>query len=152
MRQPTIAYSSPQSLLDRFGAVASSLCAIHCITLPWILIALPAVSGSWLTSQPLERAFVLVSIVLASLCSIQGFRTHGRWLVPGATALGAMVLAGSHATAPEICCAAEISWPHAISATLGGALLASGHLLNLRWTRNVGSAPCCSNDSCPAHD
>jgi hypothetical protein len=65
------------ALFDRFGAAASSLCAIHCLCLPWAFVAFPFVADSILANQTAERAFIGVSVLLAACCGVLTCRKHG---------------------------------------------------------------------------
>ncbi|MBG86264.1 MAG: hypothetical protein CMO80_05115 [Verrucomicrobiales bacterium] len=138
-------------ILDRLGFFASSLCAVHCVCMPWLLIALPLLAGTWLVDREIERGFVIASIFLATACTVGGCRTHGRWWLLGLLGTGAAALIGAHATAPPICCADELSWPHALGAAFGGSLLAATHFLNLRLQSTptlVPAADCCDSVGC----
>ncbi|MBL6766021.1 MAG: MerC domain-containing protein [Verrucomicrobiae bacterium] len=139
---------------DRLGLVASSLCAVHCLCLPWLLLLLPFLTGTWLADHEVERGFIIASVFLATACTVGGCRTHGRWSVFFLLSTGACILIGAHVTAPPACCANELSWPHAIGAACGGGLLAAAHFFNLRFQR-PSLAPVisrCCRDNCGAED
>lgn len=136
---------------DRLGFAASSLCAVHCVCMPWLLLAMPFLAGSWLVDRELERGFVIASVLLAAICTAVGCRVHQKWWLMGLLSVGAATLFGAHATAPPACCSDHLSWPHAIGAACGGALLATTHFFNLRLQRTpalVSLDPCCSEGGC----
>lgn len=136
---------------DRLGFVASSLCAVHCVCMPWLLLIMPFLAGSWLADRELERGFVVASVVLAAICTTWGCRVHRKWWLLGLLGAGAVTLFGAHATAPPACCSEHLSWPHAIGAACGGALLAATHFLNLRLQRMPALVPvdqCCGSSGC----
>jgi len=136
---------------DRLGFVASSLCAVHCMCLPWLLLALPFLTGTWLADHEVERGFIIASVLLASACTVGGCRTHGRWSLLFLLGAGAGTLIGAHVTAPPACCADELSWPHAIGAACGGGLLAATHFFNLRFQRPTlapATTHCCGDPLC----
>ena len=84
---------------DRMGFVASSLCAVHCLCLPWLLVAMPFLAGTILADREAERWFVGGSILLATACIIGGCRAHGKWWLVGVLGAGAVALIWGHATA-----------------------------------------------------
>ncbi|HAV64740.1 MAG TPA: hypothetical protein DCY13_20530 [Verrucomicrobiales bacterium] len=139
---------------DRLGFFASSLCAVHCLCLPWLLLALPFLASTWLADREFERAFVLASVFLAAVCTIGGCRAHRKWWLMGLVGAGAVVLLGAHATAPALCCANDLGWPHALGAAFGGGLLAASHGLNLSLRRReppTFHGSCCPRPACSSH-
>ncbi len=142
---------APSLPWDRLGFVASSLCAVHCVCMPWLMLLMPFLAGSWLVDREIERGFVIGSGLLATACTTVGCRVHGKWWLMGLLGLGAATLFGAHATAPPICCSEHLSWPHALGAACGGGILAATHFLNLKWQRALAIVPadqCCSNSGC----
>ena len=138
-------------LWDRGGMFASSLCAVHCVCMPVLLLAMPFLAGTWLTDRDLERGFVYASISLAALCTLGGCRTHGKWWLMGLLGAGAGTLLVAHATAPPACCSEHLSWPNAIGAAFGGLMLASTHYFNIRWQKALAPAAvsgCCNHSDC----
>ena len=59
-----------RTLFDRIGMISSSLCAIHCILMPWLLMIAPILTGTIFTDAKLENVFVAFSILLAGFCGI----------------------------------------------------------------------------------
>ena len=124
-----------ESRVDRFGAFASMLCAIHCALLPLVFGVLPALGLGFLAEHGFERAFVGFAIVLASISLIYGLRKHGSYraflfLVPGILLLVIGVLIGSNHSDP---------W-HATVVSIGGTLIALSHVINMRLTHVHGPA------------
>jgi hypothetical protein len=120
-------FRSHRSLLDRFGASASLLCALHCALLPVGLALLPALTGSLLAERSFEVGFVLFATALAVLTVALSWRRHhllaALWfLVPGVILLWAGSFTELH----------EIEPLHTIMVTMGGTLVGVGHLVNLR--------------------
>ena len=64
------------SKLDRAGATASFLCAIHCAIMPLIITFLPLLGLSFLASEPVEWGLLLASATLGSWSLCLGFRQH----------------------------------------------------------------------------
>jgi hypothetical protein len=119
--------------IDRFGAFASMLCAIHCALLPVVFGVLPALGLGFLANHAYEQAFVGFAILLASISLWFGLRKHGSYLaflflVPGIILLIAGVLIGFD----------HSSSGHALIVSIGGSLVALSHLANLRLTHVHG--------------
>lgn len=113
--------------IDRLGAFASMLCAVHCALLPVVFGVLPALGLGFLANHRYEQAFVGFAILLASISLWFGVRNHGSYraflfLVPGIILLIVGVLIGvDHADRT-----------HAVVVSIGGTLVALSHLVNLR--------------------
>ena len=132
---------------DRVGFMASSVCAVHCICLPILIIVMPFLAGTWLVDREFEFWFAGTSVCLAIGCSIRACQAHRKYWLIGLALLGGSLLLGAHATAPAICCLEDLSWPHFLGTALGGGLLAITHFFNLRISK-CESPECC----CPAID
>jgi hypothetical protein len=123
-RPPT---SRAWQIADRFGAIASFLCAIHCAALPFVLALLPLVGLEFLADHRIERAFVVFACALALLTLVNGYRRHRR---PGSLMLafpGLSLLLLGVSVAEQYPIAL-----HSVLVTCGGVLLASAHFVNLR--------------------
>ena len=150
-----VAGNAHRPLYDRIGLIASSLCAVHCILMPWLLMFLPILAGTIFTDAKFENVFVAVSILLASFCGYMGCTKHGKWSVMIPVAVGALVLFTVRFSAPAICCPEDISWPHAMGSAFGGSLLAVSHFLNLKFSRQIApeeKSPCCPSENCATHE
>lgn len=111
--------------LDRAGATASFLCAIHCLLAP-VLAATAAAGALLFFHRELEALFVYSSLALGAWSLGWGFLHHRK-----ATVLVLYVLAAAGFLT-------AIYWVHGTPAELpamvsGGLLLAAGHLLNRRF-------------------
>jgi hypothetical protein len=115
---------------DRFGAVASFLCAIHCAALPFVLALLPLLGLEFLADPRFERAFVVFACALALLTLVNGYRRHRR-PVPLMLAFPGLSLLLLGVTVAEQYQLAL----HSTLVTCGGVLLASAHFVNLRIDR-----------------
>ena len=84
----------PRELLDLLGLGLSGLCLVHCVTLPILLVALPAVAGlghdAHHHSLHLVLALVLVPLAVVSL--VPGCLRHRRAPVVMAGALGVVAI------------------------------------------------------------
>jgi hypothetical protein len=138
-------YPQPRTAngVDRFGAIASLLCAIHCAVLPFVLALLPVLGLSFLAGHVFERCFVACASALASWSLLSSYRRHRRtqplWvLLPGLTLLwlGAFIVNEHYGTGI-----------HAVLVAMGGMLLATAHLTNLHLARVPGHAPECRHSA-----
>ncbi|MGZ3458177.1 MAG: MerC domain-containing protein, partial [Archangium sp.] len=106
------------------------LCMAHCLLLPLVLGALPAVMARTLEEAPTHLAVVALAAVLGMASFVPGFRQHRDWrvLVLGAAGLGLLVLAqvAVHEGAAEM----------AVT-MMGGATLVVAHGLNRRRCRTA---------------
>lgn len=62
--------------LDRAGATASFLCAVHCAVMPFLITILPLLGLGFLSSEPVEWGLLAASGVLGTLSLCLGFREH----------------------------------------------------------------------------
>jgi hypothetical protein len=124
---PLLTFRSHRPTFDRVGATASFLCALHCALLPVGLALIPALTGSLLAERSFEVGFVLFASALAVLTLALSWRRHhvatALWfLLPGVIVLWTGAFSGLHDVEPL----------HTILVTIGGTLVAVGHLVNLR--------------------
>lgn len=74
--------------VDRLGAVASSLCAVHCV----VCALLPAVFGAlglgFMLGHEAEWMFTLLAVIFAGIALLHGWRRHGSVHVAGMLAVG----------------------------------------------------------------
>lgn len=124
--------------IDRVGAGASFICAVHCAALPIVIAVLPAIGLGVFANHAFERAFVTFAAILAITSLLTGFRRHRRlrafgFLVPGIVCLLAGIAIDVDAR-PVL---------HAVLVSIGGTLVALSHLANLRLARrHVHDAHC----------
>lgn len=121
--------SSPRRfavLVDRVGATASLLCAVHCALLPFVLAVLPLIGLEFLAGHAFERIFVACAAALASASILAAYRRHRRphalfLMLPGIALLlfGVAVNLDVHVAL------------HTVAVVCGGVLVASAHVTNL---------------------
>ena len=80
---------------DRWGAFASSACAVHCLLSPLLFLSLPSIANVW--AHPASHALLLLAVVPLALTVLwRGYRKHGEHWVIGAALLGlGFVLVGA---------------------------------------------------------
>lgn len=113
--------------LDRVGASASLLCALHCALLPVALAFLPGAVAGWWAGRDFELGFVTFALALAAATLLISYRRHRitapLWfLLPGASLLCLGTFSAWHEQEPL----------HTVLVSVGGTLVAVGHLVNLR--------------------
>ena len=145
--QPAPAFAPPPSpvaaprrlaaLVDRVGATASLLCAVHCALLPFVLALLPLIGLEFLAGHTFERIFVACAAALASASLLVAFRRHRRphalfLMVPGIVLLvfGVAIDINAHVAI------------HTASVVAGGLLVASAHATNLVLAHRHHCASC----------
>jgi hypothetical protein len=113
--------------IDRLGASASFICAVHCMIMPFAVTILPLFGIGFLADDRVEHVVLFISIALAVTSVCYGFRIHRKPGVPilfGAALF--LILMGRNA--PE--------GPLEIALVVPGALLfVCGHFLNHRFCR-----------------
>jgi len=122
-------YAAPRrfaALVDRIGATASLLCAVHCMLLPVVLALLPLIGLEFLAGHTFERIFVACAAALASASILVAYRRHRHpqalfLMVPGIALLlfGVAIDINAHVVI------------HTASVVTGGVLVASAHVTNL---------------------
>ncbi len=112
--------------LDRAGATASLLCAIHCALMPLVVTLLPLLGLAFLADERVEWAMVVLSGVLGATSLCLGFRQHRsrRALATLATGLAFLV-------AGRIAEHYALPWGVVI-VVIGGLSVAASHILNRR--------------------
>lgn len=83
------------SWADRWGTVASSVCALHCAVCALLPAALAGLGLGALLSQKAEWAFTLIAVALGGIALVVGWRVHRSRKVAGLLALGIVGLLSS---------------------------------------------------------
>lgn len=125
------------TLVDRVGATASMLCAVHCALLPFVLALLPLIGLEFLAGHTFERVFVACAAALACASLLSAYRRHRRphalfLMVPGIVLLcvGIVVNLDVHILVHTAC------------VVTGGVLVASAHVVNLVLAHRHHQATC----------
>jgi MerC mercury resistance protein len=120
MNQTTAVTSSAH--VDIVGTCVSLVCAVHCLSLPFLVTVLPLAGAGVLLGGELEVLFIVASVALATGSLCWGFRRHrrGRVFVVLGAALTMIAVGRFLASEPyELVCV-----------VVGAVVLAGGHLLN----------------------
>jgi hypothetical protein len=109
--------------LDLIGFSASSLCALHCAAIPFILTYIPLIGFEFFSNHLVEFLMIGLSLLIGSISFINGYKFHHRRLKPFIIFLTgfALILAG-HFLMP-------VSWEY-VFAPAGALVIAVSHLTN----------------------
>lgn len=126
--------------LDRVGATASMLCAIHCALMPMVITLLPLVGLSFLASEKAEWTLLglSASLGISSLC--WGYREHRRKRALLYLASGLALLASGRIAEER----GSVPWGVGL-VVLGGVTVATSHLINRRLCK---SCRVCQEQEC----
>ncbi|MET3115045.1 hypothetical protein AAKU52_002788 [Pedobacter sp. CG_S7] len=111
--------------LDRFGITASTLCAIHCAVLPFMLTILPLWGLGFLANESIELTMISISIIIGVWSLGRSYWLSHRNLLPTLLLIfGFVFIASGHFLG--------IAVLEPILIPLGGFTIATAHLINLR--------------------
>jgi len=128
--------------LDRAGATASFLCAIHCALMPFVITMLPLLGLSFLASEPVEWTLLLSSATLGTLSLCAGFRQHKSRRV-----FAVLGMALAFLVAGRIFHERHIGIWGPVLMVMGGFSMMGAHLLNQMLCRACGK---CREHGCEA--
>ena len=109
--------------LDRAGIMLSGLCAVHCL-LGIVLVTLLGIGGEALLSPSLHRGGLAIAVLIGTVTLGLGALRHGRTAPLAIGGCGIALMAAGLAV-PH-------GFPEAALTVAGVALVAAGHLRNLR--------------------
>lgn len=123
----------PAATLDRVATMLSGLCLLHCLALPLVIAALPALSE--FSSGHLHAQLLIVAIPVSVVALAIGFRRHANRFVVIFGVLGMLLLVvGGTVLHSHYGLAADRAF------TIAGALvLAVTHYFNNRLARHCGA-------------
>ena len=126
--------------VDRFGALASSLCAAHCALCAMLPAAFGALGLGFLLRHEAEWGFTLIAVTFAVGALALGWLRHRSFIVAAFLVLGIVGLLASRSLEMD---SAHQGASHVAGPAVGvvaGLLLLAGHVLNLRKGR------CCQGE------
>jgi hypothetical protein len=116
------AATASRARIDLVGTCVSLVCAVHCLTVPFLVTVLPLAGAGVLLGGSLEILFIVASVALATGGLCWGFRRHRRWRVFIVLGAALTMIAVGRFLASE---------PYELVFVFMGAMvLAAGHLLN----------------------
>lgn len=127
-RYNCLGMAKSQTLMDKVGMAASSVCALHCALAPLLITLAPLVGLGFLFEESFEIVFMLGTIGLAFLSIAWSFiKTHQNILPFFLFLLGAAIFYIGHQ-----------NWvltdivPHPLLMAMGGLSIAISHYINLK--------------------
>lgn len=142
--------SSRHVSLDKVGAVASFICAVHCLLTGVALGILSIVGLGFFGSPWVDRSFLAVAFVVGGAAAWHGYRKHGSTTPAIMFVVGLGLVLWSRFGMPHDHGAHQAEdWRHIVGTGLsvvGGLLLVSFHIVNMRLQRKCGCAECRAKD------
>ncbi|MEM8799136.1 MAG: MerC domain-containing protein [Pseudomonadota bacterium] len=117
-----------QKKLDAIGIGLSGLCIVHCLLMPLVVVALPALAGSTVEGVWGHALLLAIAIPVSVTAFVSGLRSHGGVRPSIIGGLGLLLM--TSALLPWWTEAGE----RAIT-IIGVVVLASGHFINQRLQR-----------------
>ncbi|QSJ20917.1 MerC domain-containing protein [Nostoc sp. UHCC 0702] len=120
-----------QMLMDRSAIALSTMCAIHCLFLPVVIVVLPALATTSLANESFHHLLLWFVFPISALALTQGCRHHKDRKVLTFGILGLALLIGSAIVGHEFL-TEEVE---RVATVLGATSLAFGHFRNYRLCR-----------------
>jgi hypothetical protein len=80
----------PAAMLDRVAVTLSALCLVHCLALPFLLVALPALSA--FSEGHLHAQMLIIALPVSAVALAFGFRRHANRYILACGILGMLLL------------------------------------------------------------
>lgn len=120
-----------QRLLDRFAIGISTLCIVHCLLTPVVLILVPALAATVVADEAFHKLLLIFVLPTSSAALLLGCRRHKEWRVLALGILGlAQLVAIAYVGHEELGETGET-----LATVAGSLLLALSHLKNYRACR-----------------
>lgn len=129
--------------VDKVGAYASAICAVHCV-LTGVALGLLSVAGLEFLNSPIaEAGFFFTAVVVGTWALVHGIRRHHSVLPAAVFAFGMGSLLVSHFVfghgEPG-----KASIGGTVFSVLGGTCLVTFHVLNQRLSHSCNTCDCCA--------
>jgi hypothetical protein len=136
---------------DEAGLCLSTLCLLHCLTLPFLLVFAPTV-GAVLAAPLIHELLAVLAVATIGFTLVMPAIGKCRWVVVGLGSVGALVVLVSALSTSSACCsllagllASELGpadipfscWIGLSATPVGCVLIGSAHLLQRRSSRAV---------------
>ena len=113
--------------LDRLGATASFLCAIHCMIMPLIVTTLPLLGIGFLANDWIEWTLVGISATLGITSLHLGYKVHKSKRALTLLSAGLALIAAGRIGEYQ-----KTHLPNVAMVVIGGLAIATAHLINQR--------------------
>lgn len=129
--------------LDLLGFSASTICAIHCAMMPFIIVMLPLIGLEFLANPLFEYIVIGLSLIIGLFTLKSGYFEHHGKLTPVLLFLTGLVIIIIGHTFFHSHDHSEAEHTHHLSeeilfliiAPIGAILIASAHFINRKWTK-----------------
>ena len=118
------------TVLNRLGAITSTVCALHCALCALAPALLSVLGLSVLISHEAEWIFTILASIIAIAAAIKGYCQCESWKKPMMFVTGILILLIARSTETL-----GINIPEVYITITGGSILVLGHLSNLRACR-----------------
>ena len=125
--------SAISTTLDKIAISTSTLCAIHCLTLPLLLAVVPAVGATFLGEESFHETLLWLVIPMSAVALTLGCRQHGDRIVPLIGIAGMLVLIAVGVWGHDVL--GETG--ERIGTLVGSCAIAAGHLRNYMLCRRA---------------
>jgi len=119
---------------DRWGTIASTICAIHCAVTGIAVSVLSIIGFTTLQSPILEWGFLGFALVFGGWAAVRGYSKHKSAFPILVFLLGFVLLAGSHIVEPKSHGGGSSGFAELFS-VLGGVCLIGFHYLNRQFMK-----------------
>lgn len=116
-----------QSLVDKIGMAAGSICAIHCALAPILITLAPLIGLGYFFEEEFETTFIMATLGIAFLSFVWGFyKSHRKFEPIYLLLLGAALFYIAHMDS------VTAHLPEPILMTMGGLSISISHWINLK--------------------
>ena len=115
--------SYSKSNLDSLGICTSSLCAIHCLVTPFVILLFPFAGLAFLEGESFEISILIISIILAALSLVRSYFKNHKNILPLTLALSGFVFLGFSKIF-------TLEFSEITLSVIGGMLVVLAHLKN----------------------
>lgn len=127
-----------QELTDKFSIGLSSLCAIHCLVLPLLLVLMPSLGALNLENEAFHL-WMLITVIPTSIYALTiGCKKHKRYRLFSIGAAGLLLLILAIIIGHDI----AADWGEKILTLLGASLVVIAHIGNFRLCQKHDNCPC----------
>lgn len=140
--------------LDKVGAIASFVCAVHCLLTGVALGILSIVGLGFFASPWVDRTFISIAFLVGAAAAWHGYRKHGSTIPALMFVVGlAMVLWSRFGVAHDHGGTHSGGLAHTVGTVLsviGGLLLVSFHIVNMRLQHKCRCSACVAKEDAAA--
>jgi hypothetical protein len=135
--------------LDKVGACASAICAVHCL-LTGVALGLLSVLGFGFLGHPLvDSLFVAIAVLVGAFALRHGIRCHRSYVPAAFFTIGLFAIAAAHLSGlGEVAGRHSHGLQQTVLSVVGGGCLVLFHWLNLRLQK---AKTCCGEGKICTH-